>query len=96
VSYRNLTIKRSETRFIESDSVPKDAVVIDHTWKYVNKSGSPDKRFKDNPKLPICNYAEYHFNSEGGLNELLMTSKLSAMHEFTNCIEKLANSSKTD
>jgi len=27
-----------------------------YTWKYVNKKGDPDKRFKDNRKIPIVLY----------------------------------------
>lgn len=62
------------TRFIESESVPRDAMVIDNTWKYVNKSGGPDRRFKDNRQLPICLYGEMELKSASGLNTVFMFS----------------------
>lgn len=86
VMYKNLLIDSGSIRFIEDGGVPRDAIVVDHTWKYVNKSGGPDKRFKDNRKLPICKYSEYHFQSSGGVNEVIKTSKHGAMDNFANFI----------
>lgn len=62
------------TRFIEEEAVPKDAEVVGRTWKYVNKSGGPDRRFKNNRELPICLYGEIELRSESGLNTVLMFS----------------------
>lgn len=62
------------TRFIESSPVPKDARVVDHTWQYVNKSGGPDKRFKNNRQLPVCLYGELKLQSPTGLNTIIMFS----------------------
>jgi hypothetical protein len=81
--YKNISIEQSESNFIETDTLPSDALVVDHTWKYLNKSGGPDKRFSDNRRLPICRYSQYTFKSEGGLFEVIMTSKLSAMDGFS-------------
>jgi len=75
VGYQELRIDVGATRFIESESVPRDAEVVDRTWKYVNKSGGPDKRFKDNKELPICRYEEITLSSQSGLNEILQLSR---------------------
>ena len=75
VGYQELRIDVSETRFIENDSVPRDAEVVDRTWKYVNKSGGPDNRFKDNKELPVCRYEEITLSSQSGLNEVLQLSR---------------------
>lgn len=75
VGYQELRIDVEATRFIESDSVPRDAEVIDRTWKYVNKSGGPDRRFKDNKELPVCRYEEIILSSQTGLNEVLQLSR---------------------
>lgn len=40
----------------------------------VNKSGGPDRRFKNNRELPICLYGEIELRSESGLNTVLMFS----------------------
>ncbi len=42
--------------FVEEGEIPRGAEIIDHTWRYVNKSGGPDARFKDNPRMPVCEY----------------------------------------
>lgn len=75
VGYQELRIDVGVMRFIESGSVPRDAEVVDRTWKYVNKSGGPDKRFKDNKELPICRYEEITLSSQTGLNEVLQLSR---------------------
>lgn len=77
VSYADLQIAASNTQFIEdaASAVPADAEVVDWTWRYVNKRGGPDRRFKDNPKLPIVLYEEVSFSSASGLRETLQLSR---------------------
>jgi hypothetical protein len=87
VFYKNISIEQSQSNFIESESLPSDAVVVDHTWKYLNKSGGPDRRFNDNRRLPVCRYSEYTFKSDGGLFEVMMTSKIGAMDQFAEFLE---------
>ena len=75
LNYSDLTSSVSATRFVESESVPSDAKVVGKTWKYVNKSGGPDKRFSDNRQLPICLYGELTLRSDvGNINTVLMFS----------------------
>ena len=74
LNYSDIQTSAYTTQFIESEKVPKDASVIGKTWKYVNKSGGPDKRFKDNRELPICRYGEIELKSTSGLNTILMFS----------------------
>jgi len=75
VSYPDLDLEVAETQFIEEESVPQDATVIGKTWRYVNKNGGPDRRFKDNREIPICAYDQLHFSSSTGLNEVVQTSR---------------------
>jgi hypothetical protein len=58
--YSDLSLSVSNTRWQETDPLPRDAEVIGKTWQYVNKSGGPDKRFKDNYEIPVCAYQELH------------------------------------
>lgn len=92
VSYSNLKISIESTRFIEDGSVPRDAKVVDKTWKYVNKRGDPDKRFKDNRELPIALYEDLNFTSDTGLNERIEISKVGHGNDFSNAIAMLAKS----
>lgn len=78
LSYVNLNITQHNQRFIENDVVPRDGTIVDYTWQYVNKSGGPDKRFKNNRKLPILMYSEIFCQSDTGLNELIQLSKQGA------------------
>jgi hypothetical protein len=89
-----LIVERNDVRFIESESLPSDALVIDYTWKFVNRSGGPDKRFNNNRKLPICRYSEYTFQSEGGLLEVITTSKVGAMDEFVKFLQLIGEYQK--
>jgi hypothetical protein len=75
VSYSDLSIGVRESRFVEEEDVPPDATVVGTTWRYVNKQGGPDRRFKDNRQIPICLYEELHFESSSGLNEIVQTSR---------------------
>ncbi|MBK8698798.1 MAG: DUF4236 domain-containing protein [Saprospiraceae bacterium] len=80
--YKNLKIISGTVNFIESETVPEDASIISQTWKYLNKDGSPDKRFQDNIELPVCKYSSYEFSSVNGINEILYTSKVDAFNDF--------------
>lgn len=77
LNYSDISILSRTTRFVESEVIPRDAQVVGQTWKYVNKSGGPDKRFKDNKQLPICLYGEIELLSASGLNTVIMYSKVS-------------------
>jgi hypothetical protein len=90
VGYGQLQISVSQTRFIEDGAVPLDATVVDHTWKYVNKKGGPDRRFKDNRQLPICLYDEVSLRSVTGLNEVIQVSRCSVADGFAQAVHFLA------
>lgn len=90
VPYSDLSIEIGTTRFIETESVPSDADVIDHTWRFVNKSGGPDRRFKDNRQIPVCRYEEVSFHSKNGLNELIQISKVGSFENVRLNTKRLA------
>ena len=73
VNYTDMDISADTTDFIEEEILPRDAQVIRYTWKYVNKSGGPDRRFKDNKEIPVCLYGQLKFKAPG-VNTILMFS----------------------
>jgi hypothetical protein len=81
--YKDFSAPLGQTRFIEEESVPPDTKVIGQTWRYVNKSGGPDRR------LPICLYGEMAFVSSSGLNGLLHFSNPTAADRFAKVSEVL-------
>lgn len=90
VSYDSLIVDISHTRFIEEERIPRDSEVVDHTWKYVNKNGGPDRRFKNNRQLPIVMYEQLHFGSSTGLNELVQLSKVGLGSKLSQAVEGIA------
>lgn len=91
VFYKNIRIESANVRFIEEQAVPSDASVVDHTWKYLNKSGGPDKRFNGNYQIPICLYTEYSIESDSGINEVITTSKTGGMDSFCSFIKVIGD-----
>lgn len=89
VGYDELTVSVSQRRFIE-DTAPQDAQVVDHTWRYVNKNGSPDRRFANNRQLPVCLYDEIHFASRSGINEIIQVSRAGIGQGLEQAIRQLA------
>jgi len=90
VAYTELRLEPGHTRFVEDGAVPVDAKVVDYTWQYVNKDGGPDRRFKNNRRLPVCLYDELHLQSQSGLNELIQLSKADVVEGFVRAVENLA------
>lgn len=74
LSYSDISFSIDTTRFIENEATPTDAAVVGQTWQYVNKGGGPDRRFKNNRKLPICLYGKAKLQSPYGLDTIIMFS----------------------
>jgi len=87
VNYKDLKIKYSNIRFIESQRIPPDTRIAGKTWKYVNKSGGPDRRYSDNRELPVVEYSEIHFYSDTGLNEVIQVSKPDIGEKLSRALE---------
>ncbi|MEZ2388208.1 TerB N-terminal domain-containing protein [bacterium RCC_150] len=81
--YASLRIQERLTNFIESPGVtPSDAVQVGSTWQYVNKTGGPDRRFKNNPVLPIMKYTELELDTVAGFRWILQVSSAQAASLF--------------
>lgn len=86
VPLSELNISFKTQRFIE-DSAPKDATILGYTWQYVNNNGTPDRRFKNNRQLPICNYGSIELNSSQGFNTMLHCSNISTVSKIQNILK---------
>jgi hypothetical protein len=91
ITYRTLGLSVTSQRFIEDGGAPSDATVIGHTWRYVNRNGGPDRRFNNNPQLPICLYDELHLSTASGLNEVFQVSRSGVCHGFAAAVQALAS-----
>jgi hypothetical protein len=81
IAYSDLSVQCQRTRFIETERVPADSVQVDTTWQYVNVKGGPDRRYKNNRKLPIMEYAEVSLRANG-FQQILQFSNLGAAQAF--------------
>ncbi|MFC4071949.1 DUF4236 domain-containing protein [Actinoplanes subglobosus] len=66
IPYAAISAHMEQQRFIEEQAPPTDAQTVGTTWRYVNKSGGPDRRFKDNRQLPIMLYGRITFTAPPG------------------------------
>lgn len=80
-------ISVSSVRFVETDPVPKDAQIVGHTWQFVNKNGTPDKRYKSNRQIPVCLYGQVFLRSSSGLNIELQISNVQNTRDFEELIK---------
>ena len=94
VSYSNLSVTWEGSPFIEDGKVPRDSNVIAHTWKHPNKSGGPDRRFRDNYQIPVCMYETMYLRSGSGMNEALQFSKVDVSASFAAGLKSLSNMGK--
>jgi Protein of unknown function (DUF4236) len=95
VGYALLQTNASVSRFIEEQGVPRDAKVVDKTWRFVNKKGGPDKRFKNNRELPICAYGELTLRSATGVHEVLMISRHGPDVAFADSLAQMSRNQVT-
>jgi hypothetical protein len=87
LGYDELRLTAATSRFVEEEAVPSDAPVVGSTWRFVNKSGGPDRRFNNNRQMPILNYGELYLESVSGLNEALQVSNPEAPKNFASGLQ---------
>lgn len=90
VSYADLQVQVSPTRFFEDDLLPSDTVVLGHTWQYANRDGGPDRRFSNNRQIPIVQYAETEISSSTGMHILLQASNVQKATIFAKGVNSYA------
>ena len=70
----NIAITSEAKPYAELEVIPRDTEVLYKTWKYVNKDGSKDKRYKKNEQIPICNYGLVSLESDTGSKIVFLSS----------------------
>lgn len=90
VQYGSLTFTVEPSTFVESETVPADTEIIGRTWRYTNKSGGPDRRFANNPQIPLVRYTSIGMQSAGGLNYLLQASNIQKANWFVQAVRQYA------
>lgn len=88
LAYQHLQVGVEHARFIEEGPVPPDGTVVDSTWRYVNVRGGPDRRFKNNARLPILLYGRLILRSHSGLNLVWDASQVPLVHAVANALHQ--------
>lgn len=89
VPYDQLSAEYAVTNFVEEDRVPPDAHQVDVTWRYVNKSGGPDRRFNNNYQIPVLAYGRLTLTTPTGLTILLQSSNVNATRQARDALVTL-------
>jgi hypothetical protein len=76
--------------FHEEEGLPSDAVVVGNTYKFTNKNGTPDRRHANNYTIPVAQYGDLRFISNGGINERYMFSNFEKFASFSKSFIKYA------
>jgi hypothetical protein len=89
VPYSEVSVDCRQVRCIEQEGVPQDAQVVAHSWQFVNKDGSPDRRFSHNRELPVVLYAHVTLTSPRGLNVTLQVSDMGSAQMLTAAMQQM-------
>jgi len=89
IPYADLNV---DIRFIDfpTPNPPQDATLVDHTWLHVKNRGLPNRRFKDNRKIPVCRIVRVRFRSEPGLDEVFDFSRETVARQLGGFLEGMA------
>jgi hypothetical protein len=75
VDYSELGILVDSLEYVEAEGhVYRDSLVIDKRWKFINRDGSPDRRFKDNFELPVVRCGLLGLEVGGVLLQVMTTN----------------------
>ena len=91
IDLRDIRLACRQVRFVETEPVPPDAVVVDQTWAKVNKDGSPDRRFANNYRIPVAGYGGMTLKTDDGLNEEYQFSNAEKAQRFAEVFTDYQN-----
>ncbi|WP_256380974.1 DUF4236 domain-containing protein [Methylosinus sp. PW1] len=89
INYDQLSIHWADQPFIESERVPHDGQIINHTWAFVNKDGGPDRRFNNNRQIPVVLYQSMLISCPTGTLKNLYLSKNDNRYQFDAALKQL-------
>jgi Protein of unknown function (DUF4236) len=89
ITYDELYVHWSDSIFLETGGVPRDAQVIGYTWQYVNRNGSPDRRFNNNRQIPRVRYQEMGLEGPASFRKVLQISEYRDRADFDGALAQL-------
>lgn len=85
---KDLHISIKDTRFI-ANTAPMDSTILSYTWRYVNNNGTPDKRFKNNVRLPVCQFGLVELKTLGGFHTMLYLSSIQKTKQLSDIVVEM-------
>ena len=95
VPYESVGVAFAPTRFIERGKPPADSEVVDHTWRYVNQAGEPDRRYRSNKKIPMALYGSVIFGAQNQLIAHLHVSSTEVAAKFAEAFRSSVQRSES-
>jgi hypothetical protein len=87
VEYRDMAVAADHIEYVERDGyVFNDSEVVAHRWKFINRDGSQDRRFKNNAELPVVRCGIVRLEA-GDARIELMTTDPRAPEQFKQQLE---------
>lgn len=92
IDYNALQCDVQYGSFVLDGAAPSDAQIIEYTWRYVNKRGGPDRRFANNPQLPVIRVADVSLRTTTGLAGILKFANVAGGEALRDGLQQFANS----
>jgi hypothetical protein len=89
LTYDQFDLSWKTITFVEDGGVPSDAEIVGYTWRYVNKTGGPDKRFNNNRQIPEVMYLQMSLSGQANLRKVLQFSRLLNHEMFDSAVTAL-------
>ena len=88
LAYEDMSLDFGYVRFLYKDKIPSDTKVVDYKYLHINKDGSPDKRYKDNPQYPICLFCKANFSFNDNIHIHLLCSNSDTISNLEKLVVK--------
>jgi tellurite resistance protein len=91
ISYADLKVELQTVDVAETNRQPADSAIVGQTWKHAKRDGGPDRRYRDNPVIPIVRYALVTLRADQYRLGILVSSYqqaeifASALRAFVQC-----------
>lgn len=90
IALKDLEINVGSSTYITSNPA-KDANIIRYTWLYLNKDGSPDRRYKNNVRQAVTQCAVIDISTKEGLNMRFQASNIPSIQKFAETVSEMIN-----
>ena len=86
VPYQDLELSYHSAAFIEPGVPPADAIILRYTWRFINKNGTPDLRYRNNYQIPVTEATYVNLSSKKGFQLSLQASNRKHAEYFLECL----------